>query len=69
MIKIGIVKIKGNAQSETGMELYRLVIPYGGIAEDTSNYSVNAWSINDIRNCEDKDLDCDIYVFNQTALH
>ena len=65
MIKIGIVKIKGNAQSETGMELYRLVIPYGGIAEDTSNYSVNAWSINDIRNCEDKDLDCDIYVFNR----
>ena len=65
MIKIGIVKHKGNAQSETGMELYRLVIPYGGISNDTTNYAVNAWSMDEVRNCEDKDIDSDIYVFNR----
>lgn len=65
MIKIGIVKTIGNAQSETGMELYRLVIPYGGISTDSENYSVNAWSFDEVRNCLPENLVDDIYVFNR----
>lgn len=65
MIKIGIVKTIGNAKSETGMELYRLVIPYGGVSTDAENYSVNAWSYDEIRNCTLETLVSDIYVFNR----